>query len=91
MHGGHLRSGKQSPEGRKRISDAVRSRMLAFWEAWREQGKPPLPWRESLRTARARPPVASPAPRKQFGRPVILSEEDRAFARLVGMRLPEKE
>ena len=89
MHGGHLKSGKQTPEGRKRISEAMRKRMLAFWNAWRKQGKPPLLWRESLRTARARPQRPPPAPRKQFGRPVILSEADRAFARLIGMKLPK--
>ena len=40
MHGGHLLSGKQTPEGRKRISDAMRKRMLAFWSDWRAAGKP---------------------------------------------------
>jgi hypothetical protein len=39
MHGGHLKSGKQTPEGRKRISDAVRKRQLAFWQAWRDAGR----------------------------------------------------
>jgi hypothetical protein len=61
MHGGHLKSGKQTPEGRKRISEAMRSRMLAFWQSWRDAGRPPLAWRESLRTARARPPAPLPA------------------------------
>ena len=54
-HGAHVLSGKQTPEGRQRIANATRRRMLSFWEAWRKAGKPPLPWRESLRTARARP------------------------------------
>jgi hypothetical protein len=53
-HGAHVLSGKQTPEGRQRIANATRRRMLSFWEAWRKAGKPPLPWRESLRTARAR-------------------------------------
>ena len=52
-HGAHVLSGKQTPEGRQRIANATRRRMLSFWEAWRKAGKPPLPWRESLRTARA--------------------------------------
>jgi hypothetical protein len=55
MHGGHLLSGKQTPEGRKRIGNATRSRMLAFWSDWRKAGKPPLPWRERLRTAKSKP------------------------------------
>ena len=54
-HGAHVLSGKQTPEGRQRIANATRRRMLSFWEAWRKAGKPPLRWRESLRTARARP------------------------------------
>ena len=54
-HGAHVLSGKQTPEGRQRIANATRRRMVSFWEAWRKAGKPPLPWRESLRTARARP------------------------------------
>ena len=54
-HGAHVLSAKQTPEGRQRIANATRRRMLSFWEAWRKAGKPPLPWRESLRTARARP------------------------------------
>jgi hypothetical protein len=54
-HGGHVLSGKQTPEGRQRIANATRRRMLSFWEAWRKAGKPPLPWRESLRTAHAKP------------------------------------
>ena len=53
-HGAHVLSGKQTPEGRQRIANATRRRMLSFWEAWRKASKPPLPWRESLRTARAR-------------------------------------
>ena len=48
-HGGHVLSGMQTPEGRQRIANATRRRMLSFWEAWRKAGKPPLPWRESLR------------------------------------------
>ena len=91
MHGGHLLSGKQTIEGRKRISEAMRSRMLAFWSAWREQGKPTLLWADRLRTARARPPAPLPAPRKPVGRPVVLTEEDKAFARLIGMRLPKSD
>ena len=54
-HGAHVPSGKQTPEGRQRIANATRRRMLSFWEAWRKAGKPPLPWRESLRTAHAKP------------------------------------
>jgi hypothetical protein len=54
-HGAHVLSGKQTPEGRQRIANATRRRMLSFWEAWRKAGKPPLPWRESLRTAHAKP------------------------------------
>jgi hypothetical protein len=42
MHGGHLKSGKQTPEGRKRISEAMRSRMLAFWQSWRDAGRPTI-------------------------------------------------
>jgi hypothetical protein len=48
MHGGHLKSGKQTPEGRKRIADAVRKRMLAFWDAWRKHGKPRRPAAKSV-------------------------------------------
>jgi hypothetical protein len=54
-HRAHVLSGKQTPEGRQRIANATRRRMLSFWEAWRKAGKPPLPWRESLRTAHAKP------------------------------------
>jgi hypothetical protein len=54
-HGAHVLSGKQTPEGRQRIANATRRRMLSFWEAWRKAGKPPLPWRDSLRTAHAKP------------------------------------
>jgi hypothetical protein len=39
------------------IGAATKARMLAFWQAYRDAGRPPLPWRESLRTARARPKV----------------------------------
>jgi hypothetical protein len=38
-HGGHIRSGQQTPEGRARIVDAARSRWLAFWQAWRDAGR----------------------------------------------------
>jgi hypothetical protein len=69
MHGGHLLSGKQTPAGRKRISDAVRKRMLAFWDAWREQGKPTLPWADRLRTAKPMRPATSP--------PALSTDEQR--------------
>ena len=72
MHGGHLKSGKQTPEGRRRISEAVSKRMRAFWEAWRAAASPPLAWREALRTARAKPKstpaqptIVTPAERRQ--------------------------
>jgi hypothetical protein len=55
MHGSADGSGVQTPEGRKRIGAAVKARQLAFWQDWRARGRPPLPWREKLRTARARP------------------------------------
>ena len=54
-HGAHVLSGKQTPEGRQRIANATRRRMLASGRRGARQVKPPLPWRESLRTARARP------------------------------------
>jgi hypothetical protein len=38
-HGAHVLSGKQTPEGRQRIANATRRRMLSFWEAWRKAGK----------------------------------------------------
>jgi hypothetical protein len=61
--------------------------MRAFWNDWRKAGKPPLPWRESLRTARATP--KKPQRPASVGKPVVLSAEDIAFARRVGMKLPK--
>ena len=90
MHGGHLKSGKQTPEGRKRISEAMRKRMLAFWNAWRKQGKPTLPWADRLRTARARPPVVSPAPRT-VGKPIKLTQQDIEFCERYGWPLPKSD
>ena len=80
MHGGHLQSGKQTPEGRKSISDAMQKRMRAFWSAWREAGKPPLPWRESLRTAkpRAQPTIPS-APAADERRARVIAELKRRW------------
>jgi hypothetical protein len=67
----------------------MRKRMLVFWDEWRKAGKPPLPWRESLRTAKPRAPAATPAPpRRKPGPTIVLTEEDKAFARKVGMKLP---
>jgi hypothetical protein len=40
-HGGHVKSGKQTVEGRKRIAEAVSKRMRAFWSEWRAAGRPP--------------------------------------------------
>jgi hypothetical protein len=60
MHGGHLKSGKQTDAGRKRIADAMRKRMLAFWQAWRDAGRPPLAWRESLRRKKSPRATAFP-------------------------------
>jgi hypothetical protein len=57
-HGGHIKSGVQTVEGRKRIAEATSKRMRAFWEAWRAAGRPPLPWRDSLRTAKRKAPKA---------------------------------
>ena len=77
--------GKQTDAGRKRISDAVRKRMRAFWEDWRKAGKPPLPWRESLRTARAKPKKLTP-PTKPALKPMRpLTREEIEFGRKTGM------
>ena len=84
MHGGHLLSGKQTVEGRKRIADAVRKRMLAFWSDWRKQGRPALPWRESLRTARTKPKKPPPPPKPPV-RKILLTEEEKAFGRKIGL------
>jgi hypothetical protein len=83
-HGGHIKSGKQTIEGRKRIAEATSKRMRAFWSDWRARGKPPLLWREALRTARAkRKPV--PPPPKPPMRPVVLTEAEREFGRRIGL------
>jgi hypothetical protein len=50
--------------------------MLTFWSAWREAGKPPLPWRESLRTAKPKPPVAA----AEANREKTAAEQRRARA-----------
>jgi hypothetical protein len=41
MHGGADGSGQQTAEGRKRIGAATKARMLAFWQAYRDAGRPP--------------------------------------------------
>ena len=57
--------------------------MLSFWDAWRKAGKRPLPWRESLRTARAKP--KPPAPKK-LGPPM----SDHEWLTRIGVTSPEK-
>jgi hypothetical protein len=58
--------------------------MRAFWDAWRKQGKPPLPWRESLRTAKPKRQVATPKPKPPV-RKIVLTEEEKAFGRKIGL------
>ena len=77
-HGGHVLSGMQTPEGRQRIANATRRRMLSFWEAWRKAGKPPLPWRESLRTAHAKPKPPTLAEWRAEKPPFRISTVNRA-------------
>jgi hypothetical protein len=57
MHGGADGSGQQTKEGRRRIGAATSARQTAFWQAWRQAGRPPLPWREKLHTAKPRAKV----------------------------------
>jgi hypothetical protein len=83
-HGGHVKSGVQTVEGRNRINAATSKRMRAFWQAWREQGKPPLPWRESLRTAKPKRRVAGPRPKPPV-RKIVLTAEEIAFGRKIGL------
>ena len=84
-HGGHVKSGKQTVEGRARINAATSKRMRAFWNDWRAAGRPPLPWRESLRTAKPRRTVTPPRARDTPKKDVVLTEEEKAFGRLIGL------
>lgn len=83
QHGGHIKSGKQTPEGRACINAATSARMRAFWDAWRKAGKPALPWRESLRTAKPRP--KPPVPKRPVWKDIILTPEEIAFGRKIGL------
>jgi hypothetical protein len=84
QHGGHPKSGQQTPEGRARINAATSARMQAFWSEWRAAGKPPLPWRESLRTAKPKAVAATPRA-KPPARKIVLTEDEKAFARKIGL------
>lgn len=86
MHGGHVLSGKQTDEGRQRIADATRARMLAAWDAYREAERQDLPLPRLGRPKR--PPRIVEAPRPQ-PKPTVLTEQDIEFARLTGMLPPE--
>jgi hypothetical protein len=75
-----------SEAGKQRISAAAK----LMWKTYRERKSGGLPvWQVGRKRKPVPPP--RPAPRKPVGRPVILTEQDRAFAKLIGMRLPEKE
>ena len=83
-HGGRVKSGLQTVEGRKRINAATSKRMRTFWSEWRAAGKPALPWRESLRTARAKPKKPQPPPKPPV-RKIVLTEQEKAFGRMIGL------
>jgi hypothetical protein len=84
-HGGHIKSGQQTPEGRAHINAATSARMRAFWQAWREAGRPPLPWREALRTARAKPKPTPPPPKPPPKPMRPLSPEEIEFGKRIGL------
>jgi hypothetical protein len=58
--------------------------MLSFWDAWRKAGKPPLPWRESLPTAKPKPKNPTPPPKPPV-RKIVLTSEEIAFGQKIGL------
>ena len=62
--------------------------MKAFWADWRAKGSPPIV-RGCVRVGQ---PKVAPKATAEAPRPIrktVLSEEDREFAREVGMKLPK--
>jgi hypothetical protein len=82
---GKIKSGQQTLEGRAHINAATSARMRAFWQAWREAGRPPLPWREALRTARAKPKPTPPPPKPPPKPMRPLSPEEIEFGKRIGL------
>jgi hypothetical protein len=68
--------------------------MKSFWADWKAKGSPPIV-RGSIRVGQPkRKPAPSPKalwPTSPPIRKTVLTEEDREFARKIGMRLPKTE
>jgi hypothetical protein len=80
-HGGAAGSGKQTEAGRRNIGEANRRHMKAFWSDWRAKGSPPIV-RGFIRVGQPKDAPRATLARKKA---VVLTEEERAFGRAIGL------
>jgi hypothetical protein len=59
--------------------------MKHFWADWKAKGKPPIV-RGCIRVGQPKPAqVASPKPKPAIPKTIVLTEEELAFGRLIGL------
>jgi hypothetical protein len=86
LHGSAPGSG--SAGGNRPAAEALSRKMKTFWSDWKAAGKPPIVRGAVDTRKKTNAQVATPTPANPKPKPVVLSEEDKAFARMVGMKLP---
>jgi hypothetical protein len=79
-HGGAPGSGRQTPEGRRRIAAAVSRHMKGFWADWKAKGSPPICVGQPKPAPVGKSSLLRPKPK-----PIVLSPDDIEFGIKTGM------